>query len=357
MSASLAVLLTFLLGCPPSKSVVPDELLPPGLEQSANMPDYATLIRRYNARLEGLDTLSCRTHVEAVWIDDKGKRRRESGKGRLIFRRPLDTALTVEAFGKTVMWAGSNQAMYWLFVNLHEGGELYFGRFIGQGPTRRTLVVPPDAVPFLLGLMPLTPNPPDGTPEVEALRGYALIEPPGMGMRMLLEPATGTPRRVDLIDRDGVSSVICLLDGDVTVKDLVRPEYFVQGGGLVNGGVLRSSPGPRRVTLRNMDGQTRVVELPDRSDSLKALIEEALDAEGVSANEGWVIVPEASVKPELTLPEVATLYPVGEESKMVVEIKSADAQDRRVRDALFDLDLLRDTLKPDRVIDLDQPDE
>ena len=270
------------------------------------MPGYGELVERYNARLVGLEALSCRTQVEAVWMDDRGKRRRESGKGKLIFRRPMETALTVEAFGKTVMWAGSNATQYWLFADMHKDGELFYGTFAARGRGRALpMVVSPEVVPFLLGLMPLSPSPPGGTPAVESLRGYALIEPPGMAVRMLLEPATGTPRRIDLLDTKGRTALICLLEGAVAVEGLVRPELHITGGELVGVGLL------------------------SRADARKPA--------------------------PLLMPEVATIYPVGDEAKMVIEFRSADAQDHRVRDALFDLEVLKKHLKPKREVDLDQP--
>lgn len=301
----LLVVLLFLPGCPTPPPIVPEEKLPPKIA-AAPMPSYEQLIERYNARLVGVDVLSCRTQVEAVWRDDKGKRRRESGKGKLIFRRPLDTALTVEAFGKTVMWAGSNESHFWLFADLHEDGVVYYGTFAARDTARALpLAVSPDAVPFLLGLMPLSSNPPGGVPPVEALRGYALIEPPGMPLRMLLEPATGTPRRVDLLDAQGRSALICLLEGGVEVEGIVRPELHITGGELIGTGPLsrtNTEPGP-----------------------------------------------------PLRMPAVATIIPVDDESKMVIEFRNADAQDHRIRDELFDLGVLRRALKTAQAIDLDQP--
>ncbi len=298
-------MLVFLPGCPPPSELIDDELLPEHKAQG-ELPGYTELIHRYNARLVGVDLVSCRTEVEATWLDDKGRPRRESGKGRLIFRRPLDTALTVEAFGKTVMWAGSNDFQYWLFANLHEDGEVFFGRFgADRGGRPLPMPVSPDTVPFLLGLMPLEPyaDAPD-PPAVEAFRGYALIEPPGLPLRFLLEPETGTPRRVDVIDRAGNSAVICVLNGGVEVEGRMLEAVHVAGGELM-----------QRIGDVQLDGRAAA---------------------------------------PLLLPEEATIYPADETSRMTVEFKTAKAQDPKVRDQLFDLDVLIAALKPQRIEDLDR---
>lgn len=292
----------------------PDDLLPPAnVQPVSEMPSVREMIRRYNARLVGVETLFARTKVELVWADRDGELRRESGGGVLMLRLPLDTAVTVEKFGQTVMWAGSNLESYWLFSDLHDEGELVYGRFGGLGSARLPLPVSPELIPVLLGLTPLPAFVPGADAPAESLRGFALIEPPGLGVRLLLEPETGRPVRVDLLDASGRSEVVCVLEGALAVHRPEVPKVFVEGGELVNPGV-----GP---------AAGRLVPVGD--------------------------APEGPLR----LPARLTMYPVGdpssEETRLTLELERASLADRRVRDRLFDLGVLVETHRPQRVVDLD----
>ena len=275
----LLALCVSLAGCE-HKPIVPDDLMPPQID-TANVPAFSDLIHRYNAPLEGVEGVFARTDVEVAWVSERGKPRRESGDGKLLFRRPLDTGVSVEAFGQTLMWAGSNNDYYWLFSELQDDGRLQFGqhRLLGHpGSGRLDLPIQPDTVPFLLGLMPLDPQAVPPPPSVELVNGYYLIEPLGLPLRMLLDPETARPVRVDLVDALGKSAVICRLDGAVRVQGT-----------------------------------------------------------------------------DLDLPERIDIYPVGREARMTLGLRSATADPKKLKDRLFDLDVLRGYYKPEVVVDLDAP--
>ncbi|MEM1446740.1 MAG: hypothetical protein AAGF84_11835 [Planctomycetota bacterium] len=289
-----------------------DDMLPDATDVApATMPTYRQIVSRYNDRLIGVEIVSARTDVEVVWRDQRGKVRRESGDGRLIVRRPLDTAVTVKAFGQTIMWAGSNERQYWFFTDLHQGGEVVHGRFGGAGITSLPMPVSPELIPVLLGLTPLPEDVPGADEPVEALRGYALVEPPGLRLRMLLDVETAAPVRVDLLDAAGVSAVVCRLDGRQDIERPSRDDLILEGG---------------------------------------VLVEPNLDPDGAVGK----LMPAAEMPDTpLVLPETVTMYPVYEESRLTLELKRVQLEDTSVKARLFDLDTLIKALKPDRVIDLD----
>ncbi|MEM1098120.1 MAG: hypothetical protein AAGH92_04960 [Planctomycetota bacterium] len=291
-----------------------DDMVPePVVVASAEMPSYREMVSRYNDRLIGIDLVSARTDVEVVWRDERGKVRRESGDGRLIVRRPLDTAVTVEAFGQMVMWAGSNDRQYWFFTDLHRGGEAVHGRFGGAGIASLPMPVSPELIPVLLGLTPLPEDVPGANEPVEAMWGYALVEPPGLGVRMLLDLETAAPVRVDLLDATGASAVVCRLEGRQDIERPERDDLIVEGGMLV---------------VPNMDPDGAV---------------------------GKLMPAAAAPDTPLAMPDTVTMYPVHDESRLTLELKRVRLEDSSVKGRLFDLDTLIKHLKPDRVIDLDAP--
>ena len=145
-----------LTACKSPTPIVPDQLGPAPIETAA-VPDYGDLVRAYNANAGAVDRVYVTTDVEMRWREDNGKARRESGDGRLIFRRPLDTALTVEVLGDVKVWAGSDDRAFWMF-DLFDTKTAYHGDY--SRPIRRRLPLPiqPEVMPYLLGLMPLDPD-------------------------------------------------------------------------------------------------------------------------------------------------------------------------------------------------------
>ncbi|MEM6459882.1 MAG: hypothetical protein AAF710_10890 [Planctomycetota bacterium] len=269
-----------LVGCA-TDPIVPDDLNPVAVDTAdAELPGYAELVERYNANAEALPRVWARTRVEMRWEDERGRKRREAGDGRLIFERPLSTAWTVEVLGDVKLWAGSDASGFWVFDRL-EDGRAYYGRY--GAPLARPLPVPvqPEAVPYLLGLMPLDPARRPPAPEVEIFRGYYVIEPPGLGLRMMLDPATARPVRIDLTRGDGSSALTSLLTGGVEVDGI----------------------------------------------------------------DGAAVV----------LPETAKLYPQGQEAEMTVTLRRATTDERRIKRKWFDFDGLVEAMKPDAVVDLNEP--
>ena len=217
MAMTFGLLGLFLAACHPTTPIVRVDLNPPAIA-TQKVPDYAALVKAYNRNANAIDKLYVKTAVEMRWRDDKGRDRSEHGDGRLIFRRPLDTAFTVEFLGDVKLWAGSDERAFWLFDQL-ESGVAYHGDYSKPILRQMPLPVQPEAIPYLLGLMPIDANKRPAAPEVELVNGYAVIEPPGLNVRMQLHPETGRPTRIDLIDAQGVSFLICRLTEELVVSE------------------------------------------------------------------------------------------------------------------------------------------
>lgn len=211
-------LLLVAAGCK-TDPIVPDELNPEPINviSADELLDYADLVTRYNQNAAALERVWARTKVELRWRNDKGRKRRESGDGRLIFERPLNTAWTVEVLGDIKLWAGSDADGFWLFDKLDDG-RAYYGQYAKPLAQPLPLPVQPEAVPYLLGLMPLDPQRRPAAPEVELVNGYCVIEPPGLNLRLMLEPLTARPARIDLTDGAGQSVLVSRLSGELEVK-------------------------------------------------------------------------------------------------------------------------------------------
>jgi len=221
----LGLLVVALAGCQDPLIIDPNPL---GYRSAFTEADitYPELATRYNETVEGFDSLWARTEIEIQWVDvdANGERdnRFETGDGQYMMRRPHGTALLLEKGGAIMLWAGSNQDQYWLFdVIDRDHKTAYVGSLdrVGQPGSRRfPLAVRPDRVPYLMGLMPL-PVDTDLAgmePTVYLYRDQYMVELPGM--RLLIDPATFRPSRVDLTDDDGYSVLICNLSGAFPVR-------------------------------------------------------------------------------------------------------------------------------------------
>ncbi len=184
--------------------------LPKPTESQANVPSYKELVQRYNANAKRVDRLWSTAVVAMRWVDEDGKKQFEQGEGHFIYVRPNEVALTVGKVGKVMMWAGAGNDRYWLF-DLRDKGKAYVGDPDNVGkPCTQPIPLPvyPRAVPHLLGLMPLDESLADQAPPVERINGQYLIEPPGLNLRMVLDPDTALPVRVDLLNDRGESVVV-----------------------------------------------------------------------------------------------------------------------------------------------------
>lgn len=262
---------------------------------------YAELAERYNAAIEPLSTLWSRADIDIAWaeVNEEGDRkvRSESGNGKFIMRRGQvlnDVAMTVEKLGKIYLWAGSNQASYYLFDRVDgDNKTLYLGKHAHQqflngepmsDPKPFPLPIHPSSVPRLLGLEPLPGGLfPEPETTMDLYRGQYLLNEPERHLRMLIDPKTFRPTRVDLLDRKGFSVLTAKLSGVLEVE------------------ADRSLPSPPLIC------------------------------------------------------EKAEIFVSGYESRFTLKFQSATTSSRKVRDPMFDLEALKKALKPDQVIDLNAP--
>jgi len=194
-------------------------MLPDAVVDDAPLPGYSDLIERYNATAEHLSPIRADARVDMVWIDEKGKKKNEHGDGRFMFIKPGRVVLEVEELGRG-FWAGADGERYW-FLDFLDKRIAYVGRFEdldGKDIENLPLPVNPADLLHVLGLAPIDPSVVPDEPAVERIRGYLLVEPPGLGLRLLLDPATARPVRVDLMDKLGRSAVVCTLKNPVTVR-------------------------------------------------------------------------------------------------------------------------------------------
>ena len=188
---------------------------------------YEELAGRYNAAIEPIDTLWSRADIDIEWVevDEDGDRkyRSESGDGKFIMRRGTpyhETAMTVEKLGKIYLWAGSNTTSYYLFDRVDgDDKKLYVGEHGKAGSRPFPLPIHPSTVPTLLGLELLPAAIPEGktATTIDFYGEQYLLSMPDHGMRMLIDPTTYRPTRVDLTDRAGYSVLTAKLSGQLKI--------------------------------------------------------------------------------------------------------------------------------------------
>ncbi len=206
-------------GCKPVQPIVPETLLPKPIETAEPLPTYSELIERYNETTRSLRRVWAEARVDLVWRDEKGKRKSEHGDGRFMFVNPDKIALEIQEFGRG-FWAGGDGERYWLF-DLQDERVAYVGRFENLDeldPQDFPLPVKPGDLLYVLGLVPIDSAIVPEAPEVERVAGYYLVEPPGLGLRMLIDPVTARPVRVDLLNAVGESAVKCVLSKPSKLK-------------------------------------------------------------------------------------------------------------------------------------------
>ncbi len=224
-----AVLLGLMSTLPSCKK--PGPIVVPTLDTLATqpgeeVPTRAELIRRHNAAVAGLGRVWTAAEAKLKWEDpDSGKVRQEEGSGYLIMVHPSRVTLTMSKLGKTGLWAGSNETRFWLLdIQDRSEAEAWVGTHANAArPCSQPLPlpVPPAAVPWLLGLVPLpavkspTDDPDAGLP-VQTLEGYWVLDfAPGIdgdvpyAVRMFYDPKTQRPARVDLLDAAGDTALTC----------------------------------------------------------------------------------------------------------------------------------------------------
>lgn len=201
-------------------------------------PSYAEVAQRYNANLRYLDRLWARVEVSLRWYE-KGKKQFERGEGHLILQTPDNVALEVGKVGQTVLWAGSNPRKYWLFNLRAQPPEVFYGEHANVGKTGvqpLPMPVQPRDLVKLLGLAPLpasteveeaTTSPGNGNGRVRWHGAYLEVEADRDRYRLLVDPRTYLPVRVEWLDVKGhvAASARLSLPQAVRVKGLASEQW------------------------------------------------------------------------------------------------------------------------------------
>lgn len=190
-----------MFGCANPKPVAPER-----------MESAEAVIAAYNANAARLGRVWGTVNTFARFRDpDSGQMRREVGDGHFIYMGPNRVALTTGKLGNVLLWAGSNEQRFWFF-DLQDEGVAYVGSYARLGePGAQPLPLPvrPDHLPGLIGLTPIDPT----EAHAEWRGGDLLVEPGDGARRLLLDARTGLAKRVDLLDAEGDSVIVCKLSG------------------------------------------------------------------------------------------------------------------------------------------------
>jgi len=226
MAAVIASALLAPAGCqlPPATQPV-STTRPGGTKAATTRPSqtqpsltYADVAARYNKNITRLDKLWTAGTVELKWTD-RGQRRWEQGDVHVILLPPSRMAFEINKAGITLLWAGADQERYWLF-DLQDPRTAYVGRHADYGRSPETpLPIHPLDLVRILGVTPLPLTAGDATVEWIG-KGDAqswLVEFPGR-MRMVIDPQTALPSRIDLLDAHGYSRVIARLSAPDRVE-------------------------------------------------------------------------------------------------------------------------------------------
>ena len=208
------LLVTLLLAAPGCRYADPTDR-DPGVVRPNDLPSYTEIVTRYNDNAAKVTRLWARADVEFVWYEDDTRRTEVGDDSRLMLRLPDELALDIaKPFDIRLFWLGSNSAQYWLFDDISDTKRVYFGshaNFTATGWRGFPIPVHPLELPGLLGILPIDPQALPRAPAVEWVAGGYLIEPPGTATRLVIDPRTYLPLRIDLLDRYGNSAIIARL--------------------------------------------------------------------------------------------------------------------------------------------------
>lgn len=201
----------------------------------------AQLVGAQNARVARLDRLWARASVQVTSTSDKGKRLRDQGEGHLQIVRPSSIALTLGKLGKTQLYLGSNEEIYW-WIDLVDPGEklALFGRHgmttLDKAALLGVPVYPRDLV-HLLGMTPL-PDDAAGQPIAWDAQSRAALDAPAHSgrRRVWFDARTQEPVRVEIFDAEQVL---------VLTADLERYDYVT-----VVGDATAKPRIPEQITIR-----------------------------------------------------------------------------------------------------------
>ncbi len=192
----------------------------PPARRAQALPSYEQLVARHNRNVESISRFWSFAVVEMTWREE-GRCRFQQGEGQLAVVVPDRMSLTVGKAGHDVLRVGCNDTQYWLFDMSGEEKVMHLGRHAKVSESVEGapgMPMQPRDLIRLLGVIKIDPAVGDTSPAVERINGDYLIEPPDSNCRMLLDPKTARPTRIDLLDEQRFSRVTAHHDRFAHVK-------------------------------------------------------------------------------------------------------------------------------------------
>jgi len=189
-----------LVGCAGTGPPAADRAIPEG-----DPPTYAEVARAYNARVTLLDRLWSRTVVRVDYVDKDGRDRSEQVEGHLQFIAPRRFLMTFNKLGELYFIIGSNEDVYW-WIQLGEEKMATVGRYDADDDRPDAHVDLPVHPLDLIELLAIRPLPEDVAPPTAwSESGLVRVDLPARWgtRRLLFDPETLEPSRVELWDRSG----------------------------------------------------------------------------------------------------------------------------------------------------------
>lgn len=196
-----------------------------------DLPTYADIAERYNARAERLDRVWARAVVSVWFTDDKGKQRWEQGEGHFQLIQPSRLALSVGKLGEVFLWIGCDDTRYWV-IDAKEADRAYVGRHEFVTREKISSLGLPAAPASLIRLTGATPLP---VASPELIYGWSgdgksvIVEhrEDGAIWRYTIDPDNGRPSRIDLLRaEDRVIEATASLEDYAPVTLTGVPAFF-----------------------------------------------------------------------------------------------------------------------------------
>lgn len=189
-------------------------------------PTYADTAAAYNARLARLDRVQSPVSLIITSYDDEGRRVEDQLEGNLMVIPPRKVSLRIDKVAQTLAYLGCNDEHFWS-IDVKDPVTARVGRQTDNADPSfapRDLGLPVHPAD-LLELLGITPLPADGrTAWSEDGRLLVSVHGRWSTRRLLLDPKTFEPARIDMLDRAGTTVVSCDLSmyADVKLRDTIR---------------------------------------------------------------------------------------------------------------------------------------
>lgn len=178
----------------------------PGAVNTAPLPSYADMARRYNERIEPLSKLFARANIRLTYFDENGEQKTEEPEGRLQIVRPDRLALSLGKAGQIIFWFGCDPTTYWWF-DLSDSSNriLAYGKhekYTDEIGKRIGIAMRPLDLIRVLGIVPLDPAGAGATQWSKDGKRIGITSALGTRgfERIWVNPATDMPISIEIFD-------------------------------------------------------------------------------------------------------------------------------------------------------------